>query len=82
MTLRFSGEQFGPNDYRGRLELGGTHSVEFRNESLAVLLSQMLDAHDAATGRVETPAQPEPLPAPDVAPEPLKPMRMVPRRRK
>ena len=82
MTLRFSGEQFGPNDYRGRLELGGTHSVEFRNESLAVLLSQMLDAHDAATGRVEPAEQPVPPPAPEAAPELPKPMRMVPRRRK
>ena len=79
MTLRFSGEQFGPNDYRGRLELGGTHSVEFRAEALAVLLSQMLDAHDTAAGRVEPPAPPE---TSEAAAEPPKPMRMVPRRRK
>lgn len=78
MTLRFSGEQFGPTDYRGRVEIGA-HSFEFRSESIPVLLSMILDTYDAAMGRVDAPEAPEEAAA---APEPAEPARTVPRRRK
>ena len=49
--IKFAGEQFGDGTYRAHLEMSATQRVEFRAETMAVLLSQMLDAYDAAMGR-------------------------------
>lgn len=81
MTLRISAEQFGPNDYRGRIERG-TESFEFAAESVAVLLSRMLDVHDAMVGRTAPASEQAPEPEAEREPvAPAAPRRMIPRRK-
>lgn len=60
MTIRFSGEQFSPDEFRGRVEWGGAHSREFTAASMAVLMDRIMEVYHREMGREATP-EPEPV---------------------